>query len=126
MEEPPPRRQGVRRPGLVVKPAQRNESPEARIRRLEAGLTAAGLLEDVELVAGRYHVTPRDILGRRRTMTVSAARHDCWHVIRSRYTKSLPEIGELFGVDHTSVLHGILRAQERAATSLEEVRHVDA
>lgn len=48
-----------------------------------------------------------DICSRRRTSAVVAGRHECWFHIRNELAWSYPEIGRLWGVDHTTVISGV-------------------
>lgn len=103
------------------------ESPEERNKRLLRGLDESGLLGLVQNVAIRFAVTVDDIVSHSRTRSVAAARHMCWRAISMVHRKSLPEIGKLFEVDHTSVLSGLRSAKRRAEElAKEEARHADA
>jgi len=70
---------------------------------LEQRLAQRGLLGAVEKVARRHHVTMGELLGRRRFKHIVAARHSAWRELRAKGL-SYPAIGELWGVDHTTVL----------------------
>lgn len=80
-------------------------------------LRAHGLLEIVEATARDHHTTTFAICGRGRQRTVSAARQSAWTRIRA-LGLSLPEIGALFGRDHTTVLHGLRKARLSATAKL--------
>lgn len=55
-----------------------------------------------------------DVLEGRRTSAATRARHRTWYEIRRLANVSLPEIGAVFGVTHTSVLDGIRKHEKRA------------
>lgn len=82
-----------------------------------ARLRDRSLLELVERIAAEHHVTVEDVCSRWRAKSVSAARHKVWSRLRVMGL-SLPEIGALFGRDHTTVLVGVRRAHERATASV--------
>ena len=70
---------------------------------LEERLMARGVLADVAQVCTDTGVSLSAILGRGRTKSVAAARHEAMRAMRRRGL-SYPEIGWLFGRDHTTVL----------------------
>ncbi len=72
-----------------------------------------GILRSVERIAKIYCVTAQDIVGRCRSTNIVAARHHAWAVIRWTLVMSYPEIGALFDVDYSSVMHGV-RKYERS------------
>jgi chromosomal replication initiation ATPase DnaA len=76
---------------------------------LEQRLAQRGLLGEVERIAKRHHVTTSEMLGRRRLAHVVRARHAAWRELRARGL-SYPAIGELWGVDHTTVLAACTKA----------------
>lgn len=82
-----------------------------------ADLRAHELLELVEEVRRRRGVALHELCGRARSQNVAAARHELWWRIRHHPERcySLPEIGRLFGRDHTTVLHGLSAYQRRHA-----------
>ena len=51
-------------------------------------------------------------------------RHVAYYVIRTRLHHSLPEIGSVFGRDHTTILHGVQKIERLLATSAGTVRGV--
>ena len=68
----------------------------------------------IETVAVLHHVEPDELTGPSRAMPVVHARHAAMLKVRQLTDLSLPEIGREFGRDHTTVLHGIRAAAERA------------
>ena len=63
-------------------------------------------------VADEHFVTPDSLLGRERFPEVVRARFHAWHRIRAEFGHSLPHIGQVFGRDHSTILHGIRRWRE--------------
>ena len=76
-----------------------------------AKLCQLGVLELVVDAAKRHGATLDDVLGRDRRPRLVAARHACWFVLYDHATLrfSFPDIGELWGVDHTTVMSAVHR-----------------
>jgi chromosomal replication initiation ATPase DnaA len=67
-------------------------------------------------ISAQFNVSVEALLGDRRMKNLSLARHHRWWRIRGMTTAngeqySLAKIGLIFGVNHTSVLHGVNRIQ---------------
>lgn len=76
-------------------------------------LEARGLLAPVADVLRSHNVTVFEACGRGRTSKVVKARHAAWSLLRERGF-SYPEIGRIWGVDHSSVLTALRkRASKR-------------
>ena len=73
----------------------------------ENRLIAVDLYDLVVAICKKYHVMISGVLCPKRTQALCRARHEIWWSIRSQTQLSVSEIGELFGVDHTTVLNGI-------------------
>jgi chromosomal replication initiation ATPase DnaA len=78
-----------------------------------ARLRGRDMLDLVREVCAANHVTIGQVCGRARHASITVARHAVWTIIRSRFGLSYPEIGELFGVDHATVMHGVKKARPR-------------
>jgi chromosomal replication initiation ATPase DnaA len=78
-------------------------------------LAARGLLDLVDEVCTRRGVTRAEVCGHRRTRAVAAARQELWCQIRERPDRSYsyPEIGRLFGRDHSTVFYGVTAHRRR-------------
>jgi chromosomal replication initiation ATPase DnaA len=63
-------------------------------------------LKLAKLAADRYGVTVDAIFSERRRRAEVLARRDAWRMART-LGWSLPEIGERFNRDHTTILHGL-------------------
>jgi chromosomal replication initiator protein len=78
---------------------------------LSAPATQGAIGEMVDAVAALYRVGASDILGRARTKSVSEARA-CVYLVARRCTRlSYPEIGRAMDRDHSTVLHGVGKAE---------------
>lgn len=61
----------------------------------------------MEVVAGHFHLTAKDLAGPRRSQEVAFARHVAMHLMRTEAKLTLTEIGQhLGGRDHSTVIHG--------------------
>lgn len=76
-----------------------------------------GLIEAFQDACVKRNVRLEDVFGQSRQKAISRARHACWYVMRQRGA-SYPEIGDLWGRDHTTVLSAVrvheLRGEENA------------
>ncbi len=84
-------------------------------------LRARGLLEVAERHAKSHQVTVSDILGTGRYRTIVRARWAVWREIRSTTDYSYPEIGRLFQVDPTTVMHackGVVKVSPAGASAV--------
>lgn len=68
-------------------------------------------LSDIGLIALKHGLTRHDLLGRERFPRISKARHEAFYYFR-RKGWSYPEIGRLFGRDHSTIIHGVERHQK--------------
>lgn len=70
-------------------------------------------IKDVEdKVCARYNLKSNMFSSRVRRRVNSEARFAVWYLLYFIYNLSSLEIGRLYGYDHTTVLHGIKRAQD--------------
>lgn len=71
-------------------------------------LKEPGTLALVKFAALKHGLRVEDIMGRARIVNIIRARHEAiWLVKSHRPWMSLPEIGRIFNIDHTTVLHAI-------------------
>jgi chromosomal replication initiator protein len=68
----------------------------------------------VMAVARETGIPRREIVSDNRSFPVAHARQEAMRRAYATGKFSLPQIGKFFGRDHTTVLHGIRRATERA------------
>lgn len=82
-----------------------------------------GLLEDLERLARSHRVTLKAVYERRHSKSVVRARQAIWLWLHD-LGKSHPEIGELFGRDHTTIIYAVRRARElRDAQAIGDQDH---
>ena len=67
----------------------------------------------VALVAMRHDISVADIMNRNRSGGIVDARHEAIVLIQSHCDLSLTRIGNLFGIDHSSVIYIMRKAQSR-------------
>jgi len=81
----------------------------------------------VHIVCREFDLTPKLLFGRRRTKELVEIRHLCWAIARVMCPHlSLPQIGRAScGFDHTSVLHGISKAKDRAKPFIKALQSGD-
>lgn len=72
------------------------------------------LLPLVDAIAAKHGVTLLDLCGRRRTMRFARARSEVWHFLyHACEDLSYPDLGALFGRDHSTIRYGVLSHEER-------------
>jgi len=64
-------------------------------------------------ISALRNVPYMEIIGRRRSKTIVEARHLVWWTVRKTTCFSYPEIGRIFGVDHTSIVHACRKIDAR-------------
>jgi hypothetical protein len=78
-------------------------------------------------VARHFRLQPSDLVARSRKRRIARPRQIAMWFARSRTTRSLPEIGRMFGgLDHTTVLHGIKRIDALVMVNPEIKFHVES
>jgi chromosomal replication initiator protein len=84
------------------------ETLEATLQDLVAVPKTLSPEQVLRSVAHFYHVSEKDITGRKRTKEIVRPRQVTMYLARKETTASLPEIGALLGDrDHTTVLYGV-------------------
>jgi len=75
--------------------------------------------------AARYGVTVEEINGRSQVRPIAWARQEAMAATYHHTRLSMPQVGRIFGRDHTTVLHAIQRVAERAQKTVlaERVSH---
>ena len=71
------------------------ESPEVTVDRI------------ISEISKKYHITPEEIKGKKRTKDIAMARHVAVYVIRKATDMSLQSIAKIFGRDHTTMMSSI-------------------
>lgn len=64
------------------------------------------IVQDVSHSRG---VPVAQLMGRSQVWAISHARFECWALIREKMGVSYPTIARWWGVDHSSVMHGVRR-----------------
>lgn len=79
------------------------------------------------LVADHFGLSMTALLSERRSRDITRPRQMAMYLARKHTSRSLPEIGRLFGgLDHTTILHGSKRIEALLETHEEVVTHVNA
>lgn len=86
---------------------------DARILGIFDRLQRARCLQLTCKMAALYGVTPEGLVGRSRHPRVVLARHHLCALVRWSTSLSLPEIGELLDLDHTTVMAAVRRHEAR-------------
>ena len=66
----------------------------------------------IEETARFYNITAEDIKGRLKTKNITLPRQISMYIIRTRANLSLNDIGDIFGRDHSTILHAINKIEE--------------
>lgn len=67
----------------------------------------------IEEVSSFYHISPTDMIGKKRTNEISTPRQIAMYITRDITDLSLPGIGQIFGGrDHTTALHAINKIEK--------------
>jgi chromosomal replication initiator protein len=77
------------------------------VEQMEKDLRRRGLWSAVEEVAAQHFLLPEEILGRTKTATVCKARAILWSRLKEQTQFSYPEMGMLFGRDHSTVMMAV-------------------
>ena len=93
--------------------SQKDSGAKPAAEDVIARLRERDMLETVREACASQYVTIGQVCGRARHASIASARHVVWSIMRARFKLSYPELGELFGVDHTTVMMGIRKARPR-------------
>ena len=75
----------------------------------------------IRSAAEHHRVTVAQMMGDNRHVPVVLARQEAWWRIWREHGYSYPRIGRLFKKDHTTVLYGVRKHQERVEAGAEEI-----
>lgn len=67
-------------------------------------------------VCKAHQISPLDFFSKRRFRPITKARQEYCYRARHETTASYPEIAKLLGWDHTSVLYGVRKHEQRLST----------
>lgn len=96
---------------------KKQKSRTAKPRELEEirkDLEARGLWSIVEETARRHFLLPHELLGSDRLASVCMARFHLWSILRSRTGFSFPQLGRIFGRDHTTIMMGVRKYESQS------------
>jgi len=89
--------------------------------RGERGTSLSGQsLRIVEHVADYFGVQPADIRGACREQRYARPRFVAWALIRERLRFPYPRIARLFNRDHSSIIHGVRRADRAHVEAINQ------
>lgn len=88
-------------------------------------LAQLGFYDKLFAIVKEYHATLEEVMGLSREQRIVRARHACFAYLRGlkrgvKPSLSYPNIGDLFGVDHSSVIYGVEKHHERKRRLDEE------
>lgn len=81
---------------------------------MKPSLTPARILSAIETASKVFEVPRKEIVSRNRMARVSEARQAVYAALYRSCATSLPEIGQTFRRDHTTIAYGIRRIEARA------------
>jgi chromosomal replication initiator protein len=88
--------------------------PSIRKQKLNPRQREAIANEIIAKVCTYYNITNEEIRGKKRYRTIVTARHMSMFLIRTRLKLKLKAIGDLYGRDHSTVMHGISSIQDQS------------
>jgi chromosomal replication initiator protein len=77
-------------------------------------------IDIIDAVATYYKISPDEIYSQSRAQAIALARQIAMYLCREQTGLSLPKIGEIFGRDHTTVMH----ANKKVNDLMNERRYV--
>lgn len=96
------------------------EFARATLRDMLAAYERMVTIENIKkTVAGYYNIRVTDLSSVRRTRTLARPRQIAMSLSKELTQHSLPEIGEAFGKDHTTVLHACRKVKELRAEDIK-------
>jgi chromosomal replication initiator protein len=83
---------------------------------IPAPMPAGSVSLIIEVVAAASGIGRRELLSRRRARRTVEARQAAMWLARQAAGRSYPAIGRVFNRDHTTVIYGVSRTEQRMAT----------
>jgi chromosomal replication initiation ATPase DnaA len=98
-----------------AKPAaeERNNGVRKPAEDVLGDLVNRGLLTLVQTVAHEHGCSPIEVCGSSMQQPIPAARGKLWKALYEEYFWSLPRIGEVFDVDHSSVIYQLKKYEPK-------------
>ncbi len=110
----------VSRRSAVFIPPKESKPPKPRKRPIPSALTSPRPNPDtvsswvvLAKVEEHFAVTRDMVISNRRRGNISIARHIAWSIFHDHLGFSCKRISEMFGVHHTSVMHGVKQVLQR-------------
>lgn len=85
---------------------------EATLDRYERPRERISIAQIISAVAEAFNMEPDEITGKKRAARINHARQIAMFLAREMTEASLPQIGDVFGRSHTTVLHGCNKIEE--------------
>ncbi len=108
------------------KPVQIAKEPtldefELQLKRMPRSIFKRPAWKQIAMdICKKYDVSFEEIIGEDRKRDLVRVRQEIFYTIRTELGWSLPEIGNRFNRDHTTILHGIQKYEERLKSSVKE------
>ena len=120
VQEPPPKKKIIEvesRPTISIEPKYIEEYERSIQGLREAGRKGKAnhvtMRDIVDEVAKKHNFIAKDLMTPSRRMKFVAARHEAFYRMRHELNMSYPRIAAFFGMDHTTVMHGINKHTEK-------------
>jgi chromosomal replication initiation ATPase DnaA len=84
-------------------------------------LRERGWLKEIEARCASMHVSVTAVAGRTRYKSVARARSEVWRWLYVEQRLSYPEIGAIFGRDHTTIMSAVHGCEQREGAEVERV-----
>jgi chromosomal replication initiation ATPase DnaA len=94
-------------------PEERNNGVRKPAADVLESLVSRGLGPLVERVAHEHGCAPLEVCGSSMQQPIPAARGKLWKALYEEYAWSLPRIGEVFDVDHSSVIYQLKKYEPK-------------
>lgn len=91
--------------------------PTRTIGSILTELEDRGLVAEFTAIAKKHSLLLSEVMGHTRIGSTGPARHECWHLLRSRKW-SWHRIADLVDRSHVSVLRGVREHERRMALAL--------
>ena len=118
VDAPPAPYRAPRRPSFKLRAPRTEPEVETATKTFRIPvppLRPVGLDEMIARIAKMHGVTPEHVWSRDRARWATRARHHVWTVTRWTLGMSYPEMGELFGFDHSTIVSAVNAFDEKWA-----------
>ncbi len=73
----------------------------------------------IESVAKEFNLNAAEIMGKSRKKELIIPRHICFYLLHSVFNVNKSQVGRLFQTQHTTVIHGLRKAEELLSNNKE-------